>query len=231
MSDSVTRPTEPFLDTAKLTGEELRNLFSEAKIVRDRRHKPPSNAAFSELARRIRTVHSKVLLQRGAWKLSVEQTKQANAALQSLAEVLPKMLSDVREGTLDLGPTGVRQYFLTECGGDLRALNSLIPPIQKALSRSLDMIPQIFPRTEQWHDFVFDLTNAFCDAMQSTNPKVVLPMANEGAIARFLVAIIPHISGENPKPNAVARYVTRNSAPKITLREGGITVPWPKTRV
>jgi|SRR5580658_1653585 hypothetical protein len=95
MSDSATRLTFQFSGVAKLTGEELAQQFSETEILQDRRHEPPSDAAFSELARRIRTVHSNVRLQRGPRKLTVANIKQASVALQSLVEVLPK-ISTVR---------------------------------------------------------------------------------------------------------------------------------------
>jgi hypothetical protein len=141
------------------------------------------------------------------------------------------MIDEAPDRTLEFGPSGLLQIFLDECGGDLRALKALIPPIQKALSRSLDASGKFFPKSEGWHDFVFELANAFCDAIRSTNPDLEITMSNEGAMARFLVAIIPHISAENPSLNGVARYVQRNRAPKITLNEGGVTVPWPRTGV
>jgi hypothetical protein len=47
MNDGGTTMTTEFSHIANMTGEELLNLFREAGILRDRRHKLPSDAAWT----------------------------------------------------------------------------------------------------------------------------------------------------------------------------------------
>jgi hypothetical protein len=51
--------------------------------------------------------------------------------------------------------------------------------------------------------------------MHSTNPGLELRPSNNGPVVRFLKALIPKITGEDPTLNSIARYLQRTE-PKVT---------------
>jgi hypothetical protein len=68
----------------------------------------------------------------------------------------------------------------------------------------------------KWHHFATFLADKFRDVVKASNPG--LPRLKNGngeatnPVIGFLVAVIPHITGEQPKPDAVRKWLQRNPA-------------------
>ncbi len=62
-----------------------------------------------------------------------------------------------------------------------------------------------------WNDFATSLATRFREAMQTTNPDVILELSDTGPVARFVTAAIPLITGETPTQVAVARHLQRKA--------------------
>jgi hypothetical protein len=64
---------------------------------------------------------------------------------------------------------------------------------------------------QDWHDIAHMLVNAFEWAMRPTNP---LPMGrSKGAIPRFIVAVVPHITGGKLNVDQVGKYLRDRPPP------------------
>ena len=48
--------------------------------------------------------------------------------------------------------------------------------------------------------------------MEDANPGTVLRLSNNGPLARYVAAVVPHITGERPSPGAVGRFLQREAA-------------------
>lgn len=61
----------------------------------------------------------------------------------------------------------------------------------------------------QWHKYARDLQVFFVEAMEEANPGSEIRLADDGPVSRFIAAVIPFITGERPKPTAIARHLQR----------------------
>ncbi len=69
----------------------------------------------------------------------------------------------------------------------------------------------VFPDVQDWHDIAVPLSDSFRIAMRSSNPNLDLRLSNAGPVAKFLVGIIPLITGDTPDFPAVARHIQREA--------------------
>jgi len=77
--------------------------------------------------------------------------------------------------------------------------------------------PTTNPRknSKEWHGIAKHLETAFVAAMRSTNPKLDIGLSNEGPVTRFVVAVVPHLTGEDPTAQGVAQHLKRLKAKRI----------------
>lgn len=62
----------------------------------------------------------------------------------------------------------------------------------------------------KWHFWAFDIASLFCNVINKNNPRINLRYSNTGPIVRYLSAVIPLISGEEPTAVNIARYLQRS---------------------
>jgi hypothetical protein len=112
----------------------------------------------------------------------------------------PPSLEDIRD--LEEVREVAEQYL-----GDVRALHAAVFVMRAKFDAGLF---SDLPQVARWPDYVEELADGFVRAMASTNRKTV-GLGNSGPLARFLVAIIPLISGETPTADTVMRYLQRKA--------------------
>jgi hypothetical protein len=95
---------------------------------------------------------------------------------------------------------------LAQAKRELKALDDLA-----AAAKTVWDIPTVPLRPiERWHDFADDVADVFREAMLSTNPNLVLGVANNGPVVRFVHTVIPFIIGQTPSMDAVAQQLKRS---------------------
>jgi hypothetical protein len=57
---------------------------------------------------------------------------------------------------------------------------------------------------KRWHEVAPLIANAFRDAVRPRNPTLTLGNSDQGSVARFVAAVVPQITGEEPTVAAVA---------------------------
>ena len=67
----------------------------------------------------------------------------------------------------------------------------------------------VFPEVQSWRNFAVPLARTFCEVMQSVNPGLEIRPSNTGAVSRFMFAVIPWITEENPSGETVVRHIQR----------------------
>jgi hypothetical protein len=63
----------------------------------------------------------------------------------------------------------------------------------------------LMPELRGWHSYTEILSGSFKLAMAGANPDREFGQSNDGPVARFVAAIIPHITGETPTVGAVSK--------------------------
>lgn len=80
--------------------------------------------------------------------------------------------------------------------------------------------PALKPRTPGWHGVIVTLAEDFCGAMAGSNPGIKIGRARHGGVlAKYLVQIIPHVTGESPNPAAVMAELSRQAGKHIQVAE------------
>jgi hypothetical protein len=192
-----------------MTGAMLRALCAETGVVRS--GKEPSRAAYEDLAQTINDFRRLVSLSTGRWRESSGRTRRLASGLRTLNDVLPAIRDDCSEA-LKAAQRSRSEVMLRLCQEDLVALDALIAAVAATRVRHSLLLPisQLAPPIERWHHFAEDLADAFRGAMHSTNPGLELRLSNNGPVVRFLKALVPEITGEEPTLNSVARYLQRS---------------------
>jgi hypothetical protein len=62
---------------------------------------------------------------------------------------------------------------------------------------------------ENWRGIAKSIAGAFRIAMEARNCNVAIGHSNTGPLPRFMAAVIPRITGENPTPAAIGQHLKR----------------------
>jgi hypothetical protein len=157
---------------------ELRRVLSEQRL---RMLPPKSLQRLVHAIGRIRERHAfRTPETIAGWHDSV-----AAGAADKLADVLPRIPRGDPEGDKALEELQRAIFFAREY---------------------LDPPPLVIPARVSWHDFAFDLAQAYIFAVQVAWPQErTLGISNDGPVARFVAALAPHLTGESaPTTNAVS---------------------------
>jgi hypothetical protein len=201
-----------------LSGEELRSFISDRDILplKDQR---PKAAAWEKLAEEIAFLC--YVDQQGsamAWKARRELQRGLDIVLNMLPAVIESadrlIQLDLSYGR-DAGDWITQRTKLKHILGAILGL--VPPPSDLPYDPELYNRPTVETRTwpdtrpaekgrKGWHNYAMALALLFGEGMKTANPgKDHLPWGN--ASARFLEAIIPEISGEQPDRAAIAKYL------------------------
>jgi hypothetical protein len=178
-----------------MTGADLRRIFDEQRVVRGS-YRQPSSAAYEKLAERVTDLSNACL----KWVLgddpADERADKVAAALDTLEQLLPVTRARL---TATLRSDGVT------------VLDRLAETVREARAFAWAN-PHERPRAiERWHDVAVELAEAFRSAMDSTNAGTTFALSNRGPLARFLASVIPKVTGEQPRCDAIARYLQRRA--------------------
>ena len=203
------RPFEPQQPEPWLDGTHMRRWLRDEKIIVGTWLLPTAEAC-QELADVI-----------GGLRLSVgsqESLDTHEARRSACAEAVHTLLTelpaweDELQGSLERYPTTV-DWFIKRKSQELAALRALGEAVENAQAElkfllRFSLTDFIHP-LRKWHDFVEALAELFIGAVLSTNEDLTIGLSNDGAVVRFLAAAIPHITGETPSLQTVARYLQR----------------------
>jgi hypothetical protein len=185
-------PHDPVASVAPITGPDLCRIMDDQRVVRSGR--ALSAAAYAKLADGVTELRDMVALGRGVFRQHDALTERCAGALATLADVLPALR---------------REY---ECErAELEALDKLTDAVRVACGRPWAQPPGDGGRLEKWKDVAEALERDFRDAVASTNPGLKLGLSNDGPVARFVTAMIPHVTDERPTCDAVARCLQRET--------------------
>jgi hypothetical protein len=133
-------------------------------------------------------------------------SRQAQETVErALAEMIPA-LPAIIETDAAMAEAARRRGDPTDLA-DRERLTRLLEAAQAVMEGGIGW--RIVPEVKTWHQYAVWLAANFRKAMQDANPGLVLRLSNNGPQTRFLVAVIPLISGETPKGDAVARWLQR----------------------
>jgi hypothetical protein len=162
------------------------------RILRDQRLRMLPPAPLQLLFDRIRRIRERHALRThtlrtpeviAGWHDSV-----AASAADNLADVLPRIPRGDPEGDKALEELRRAIFFAREY---------------------LDPPPLVVPARVSWHDFAFDLAQAYIFAVQVAWPQErTLGISNDGPVARFVAALVPYLTGQAaPTANAVSVHL------------------------
>lgn len=218
-----------------ITGADLHALIERNAVLRGN-YAVPSSAALDALATAISVIRGRCSIgRREGWTpeqiASDNLRRRASDALQTLAEVLPAIRAE-RLAQPHLAP------FDALTAMELSQIKALEAVVKKAweyswLTPHEELAIQVVvgetwamefsdayaisppaPDRElsRWHHFGAWLADVFRDVVQASNPRLPrLGNSNDGPVVRFLACIIPRITGEQPTPAAVRRWLQRQS--------------------
>lgn len=217
-----------------VTGEDIRALIERDSVLRGSYGKPSASAlegvanAVSVLRGRVRTGTDAYLTPEQL--LNDQRKKDASEALATLARVLPGLREDILTAP-DVGPPDISDLLRLGTLSQLDALQDtvneaweygwLIPHQELSIqvtvgaewtvqySEAYALPPPSHDREIfKWHFFATLLADRFRDVVKARNVSLPrLANSNGGPVARFLVAVIPHITGETPTPDAVRKWL------------------------
>ena len=192
-------------DIAGLTGARLRELFGELGVCK--RGKLPSGEAMDELAVVVRDLAAEARAHLDVMMRAADaRRRRVLEAVEVLQADLPGWRDECRAGAALAGAGGGIGRLLLRQGEAFDALDlalagalraGALTPAFSAMTVALD----------GWHDFVADLAAAFEAAMRTTNPGATIGLTADGPLGRFLVQIIPLMSGERPSAEAIGKYL------------------------
>jgi hypothetical protein len=202
---TVSQTPKPWQD-----GQQMREWIRDQKIIAGNSLLPTIEAC-QELADVTGGLQMIVENRRGSWRAYEARRRRCLEAVRALLNDLPGWENEIRTSIEQHSEIGRLDMITKMQSLDLAALRSLNDALGIANARPLLLVsPSFFTeKVDRWHDFAETLAEAFRQAVRSTNPSLPLQPSNTGPVVRFLIAAIPHITGETPTTAAVARYLQR----------------------
>lgn len=208
MTDRTLTSTSDESGAPEFTGAWLRHLIESQNVLKGS-YKTPSALRLHAIAERLETFRALAHLEETGARAADGPNVKAKQALDVLSEVLPILKSRSEEWIakcrdLALSPDEypvIRDLIdADDCLANFIrsvAAASTSPIIRPAFSA--------VPRVLSWKDFALEISEAFREVLQATNPGKKVGVANGGPVARFIVAVAPHVTGEELKPESVGR--------------------------
>lgn len=200
----------------------------------------PSAEDLEELGKAVSVLRGRVRTANGVYLApeqlqNDERKKLASDALQILADVLPALREEILGRPDVVSPEisdAMRFGHLSQIDALQMAVAAameyvwLIPHQELSISISEGMArfsdaftlppPSPISEIQTWHHFVSYLADKFRDVVQTANPTLPRLRIGNGEsanpVVRFLAAVIPHITGEEPKPDAIRKWLQRSPA-------------------
>ena len=184
----------------------LKIIFNQKGIVRGRFRKP-SRVAFVELASCVRHLQILHATKTGIVKDNYLLNASVHAAIGTIVDILPELIQSTFLFPERLDRKLVESEILLNEFLDLCRKIQYSPFFQQKVDEP--EIQSIISEKIHWNMYQDALASAFIIAMSSTNPEIDLGISNAGPLPRFVTAMIPLITGDNPSELAVARSLQR----------------------
>ncbi len=183
------------------TPEELRDLLA-TKVLKEVEKLPPRNdPAIANLCHSLNALQNLVKLRTVDWKNSSSQRQQLASAMIVMEEVLPPLGDEVAEALRFASDNGnlelTRQY---------REALDVISNLSKAVTTAGECAVLLHPAlrltgTVRWEQYARHLVALLHQA---------LPASSKESGYRFLVAVMPDITGEAPTFQAVKTHLKKD---------------------
>ena len=184
-----------------ITSEWLQDLFRDKKRRILRGQRTPTDKDLSDLATNL--VGLQITAEFGhLWAADNQARRETLGAIRLL---LPRI--SVTRQRMEEIVEYVKQYDLKiiyKTDRDMfRRLESDLTRLRNSSRMALS------PPFESWREFAPTIAKHFVSAMAGANPDLQFGVSNEGPVARFVVAIVPMITGETVNEARVAQYLKR----------------------
>ncbi len=201
---------ESEIDISPISADDIRAIFKSHRIIRGN-FKIPDDDGFRTLAKHATGI------KKIAISASYNMPKERNELIERVEEAIElstKLLRSERSlqkiyewavknrETITVGAFGVEDRIplienFIKSATDLKA-HGLLADYKKELD------------VNKWHYWAVYIASIFCDVINKNNPSIDLRYSNTGPIVRYLSAVIPLITGEEPTAVNIARYLQRS---------------------
>jgi hypothetical protein len=194
------------------TTDELRNVLKETKR---KEWVLPENAQIERLASILNIWKAQFYAAQQS-RLFNEKLAEAEAAIISLRRLMPEIYQH-RKTAADAGdwfsvPMAESAKRLLEALDFPDSYPGTLPPVLACVHR--DTHKNSFPNAlKDWRWLIKVMPVDFEAAMRPANPSIIFGKSKGGPLTRFLEAIIPRVTGENPPASAIgAQLILANGA-------------------
>jgi len=169
----------------------------------------PNAQALSILSDKLTKIRKINRLQRDSWKPAADRAFGTLNAANTLLAELPKFRREFVEflqvETNGSDDTGFPDFILEKVKMEIEAVDAVLSGLKTLLgSVALNVQPgKIGSAFERWKPIAPMLCDSFREAMASTNPNSEI--GNSGPLPRFLEAVIPEITGEEPAATSIGQ--------------------------
>jgi hypothetical protein len=191
---------EPF------TPESLRDVLGQ--VLSRRQHMP----ADAEIERLVGVLN----YWRAHYSVADDQDKllqQEEAALETLAVVLPKLKAKTRAELDFLRVVKFSGNVAVAKGKRLQEIEALLQSV--VIAQQAQFWNRFWGQhnavdeKKKWHQLQDALCRDFIAAMKPANPDETFGLSEKGVLARFVAAVMPSITGETVKPSSVGQHRKR----------------------
>jgi hypothetical protein len=203
--------TEPF------TIDDLKVLLESHRVIRSGRL--PNADGLQRLARQLDKYCKWARRKTEPLRVHDARTERIANAVRTLIKEIPAQCEHIREllGVMRDAKDPDEAYL----GGVMwwkllhyehKALSIILAAVQDAQRYpgcAFIPVSQFIKAAERWHHFAPALANAFTAAMQTTNPGWKFGISAKSPGPRFIVAVMPRITGETPSEDTIAQFFKR----------------------
>lgn len=192
-------------------GAHMRQWLEDQRIIIDGRMHLPTVEACEDLAGTANGMRWWISASRTEWRADRDRKKRVSDAVAILLDEIPRIIRDL-ELSLDTcrrNGSEIHARLMQPKLSAVKCLGSGLEAVKECPGLFLSVLDG-FKDVDKWHDYGAELAEAFRAAARTTNPREPFVLSNHGPATRFLAAAIPHISGENPNTETIARYFQRN---------------------
>jgi len=188
---------------ARETGESLRELCEELKVIKGDM-KPPSPDAWNQLATWVHVLRNDAM--------DIDADRRRLLQILNEADAITDRLMDKLRVELSLPPKNPLVDYRPRFEAAVTAFEQLGAGIRAVWrSRFFDAREPLGVRPNRegakWPGYARIMRTAFLEAMTETNPGLEIKGGDDNAVHRFLAAVIPRITGEHPPRTTIARHL------------------------
>jgi hypothetical protein len=202
MNEPATDVYYPDNSELDIKTQEVRELLLGDKIIKKRESLKPGkdSEVFASLGQIICNMKWQISCERNSWKRSAELRKQLVETLTCLNNAIPPLYAEVDEALQNFATDGLIQPR-EEAISALSALEELMSAAGRASQQRILTAPELrIPPVDSWPRYAEVLEQKF---------HSLLPDQSKEAAYRFIVEVLPWVTGEEPTVDAVEKHLKR----------------------